>query len=399
MLLRYSHHQIFVFIGEYFLSHLDYLFLSDLIVGSLLILLKTIKLRKINRNQTKDILQYNISNIFLVDLLQMLEFNSSARFPFASLLTVILALVGMVLYLKKNNVFRLLIFFFPEQEAIMSEFFNDTSTAFYIILIVWIADQYDAICCHTSITKKHWLRFFYLYHFLFYAYHYRFNGQYSNLALVASWLFIQHSMFYFFHHYELPVIIQQAQFYQLPHNVRTQNNNNINATNNNNLAAANNSLPTNGNRSRFWLNFMRAGRPSHIMRMNVNAIFAQIQQRQNQELRRQQQSQQQAQQSDFQVNNRESETVPSQTRTVETAPTSRAQDLDASIDSVQTDDVNVISQQAPENSSPPPKDLMVEKKEEGEAASNNSSKSAEQSVVASTGPTDDGNFGANSDNS
>jgi hypothetical protein len=26
-------------------------------------------------------------------------------------------------------------------EAIMSEFFNDTSTAFYVILIVWIADQ------------------------------------------------------------------------------------------------------------------------------------------------------------------------------------------------------------------------------------------------------------------
>lgn len=43
-------------------------------------------------------------------------------------------------------------------EAIMSEFFNDTTTAFYIILIVWIADQYDAICCHTSITKRHWLR-------------------------------------------------------------------------------------------------------------------------------------------------------------------------------------------------------------------------------------------------
>lgn len=44
-------------------------------------------------------------------------------------------------------------------EAIMSEFFNDTTTAFYIILIVWIADQYDAICCHTPLTKKHWLRF------------------------------------------------------------------------------------------------------------------------------------------------------------------------------------------------------------------------------------------------
>lgn len=97
----------------------------------------------------------------------------------------------------------------------MSEFFNDTTTAFYIILIVWLADQYDAICCHTNTSKRHWLRwapgavwsgveaagwaaphcspcrFFYLYHFAFYAYHYRFNGQYSSLALVTSWLFIQ----------------------------------------------------------------------------------------------------------------------------------------------------------------------------------------------------------------
>ncbi|XP_014208464.1 membralin isoform X2 [Copidosoma floridanum] len=133
--------------------------------------------------------------VFIVDLLQMLEFNASVSFPAASLLTVILALVGM--------------------EAIMSEFFNDTSTAFYIMLIVFIADQYDAVCCHTPITKRHWLKFFYLYHFTFYAYQYRFNGQYSSLALVTSWLFIEHSMIYFFHHYELPMILQQAQLQQL----------------------------------------------------------------------------------------------------------------------------------------------------------------------------------------
>ncbi|XP_066460757.1 membralin isoform X2 [Eleutherodactylus coqui] len=76
--------------------------------------------------------------VFIVDLLQMLEMNMSIAFPAAPLLTVILALVGM--------------------EAIMSEFFNDTTTAFYIILIVWLADQYDAICCHTNTSKRHWLR-------------------------------------------------------------------------------------------------------------------------------------------------------------------------------------------------------------------------------------------------
>ncbi|KAA5773876.1 hypothetical protein F3H09_33560 [Pseudomonas aeruginosa] len=55
---------------------------------------------------------------------------------------------------------KLNIYFFLStgMEAIMSEFFNETTTAFYIILIVWIADQYDAICCHTAIAKRHWLR-------------------------------------------------------------------------------------------------------------------------------------------------------------------------------------------------------------------------------------------------
>ncbi|XKL68586.1 hypothetical protein PGB90_004077 [Kerria lacca] len=109
--------------------------------------------------------------VFIVDLLQMLEFNTAISFPAAPLFTVILALVGM--------------------EAIMSEFFNDTTTAFYIILIVWISDQYEAVCCQRPVTKKYWVRFFYLYHFSFYAYHYRFNGQYSGLALITSWLFIE----------------------------------------------------------------------------------------------------------------------------------------------------------------------------------------------------------------
>lgn len=125
----------------------------------------------------------------------MIELNIAMAFPAAPLLTVILALIGM--------------------EAIMSEFFNDATTAFYIILVVWVADQYDAVCCHSSISKRHWLRFFFLYHFAFYAYHYRFNGQYSGLALVCSWLFIQHSMIYFFHHYELPAILQQARIQQI----------------------------------------------------------------------------------------------------------------------------------------------------------------------------------------
>jgi len=123
---------------------------------------------------------------FIIHLLQMMDWNIAFAFPIAPLFTVILSLVGM--------------------ETIMSEFFNDTTTSFYIILIVWAVDQFDTICCHTVISQKYWLRFFFLYHFVFYAYHYRFNGQYSSLALAATWLLIQHSMLYFFHHYELPMI-------------------------------------------------------------------------------------------------------------------------------------------------------------------------------------------------
>ncbi|KAM4855775.1 membralin isoform X1 [Urocitellus parryii] len=171
MLLRYSHHQIFVFIGE-----------SQPAAGG-------------GAGSPPGPHGWPPHPVPAVDLLQMLEMNMAIAFPAAPLLTVILALVGM--------------------EAIMSEFFNDTTTAFYIILIVWLADQYDAICCHTNTSKRHWLRFFYLYHFAFYAYHYRFNGQYSSLALVTSWLFIQHSMIYFFHHYELPAILQQVRIQEL----------------------------------------------------------------------------------------------------------------------------------------------------------------------------------------
>lgn len=48
---------------------------------------------------------------------------------------------------------------------------------------------------------------------MFYAYHARYNGQYSGLALTTSCCFIAHSMLYFFHHFELPVI--EAQFFHI----------------------------------------------------------------------------------------------------------------------------------------------------------------------------------------
>lgn len=138
--------------------------------------------------------------IFIVDLLQIFDQNSIMAFPAAPLLTVIMALFGM--------------------ETIMREIFNDTSTGFYVILLVWIADQYDSICCHAPISKRHWLRFFYLYHFAFYAYHYRFNGQYGGLALLTSTFFILHSMIYFFHHYEMPLILYRERIQRIIENIQ-----------------------------------------------------------------------------------------------------------------------------------------------------------------------------------
>ena len=114
------------------------------------------------------LLRYSHHQIFLfiVDLLQMIELNISMAFPAAPLLTVILALIGM--------------------EAIMSEFFNDATTAFYIILVVWIADQYDAVCCHSSISKRHWLRFFFLYHFFCPWNRYFIKFQYLNIFIICN---------------------------------------------------------------------------------------------------------------------------------------------------------------------------------------------------------------------
>lgn len=74
----------------------------------------------------------------------MLEMNMAIAFPAAPLLTVILASWGWRPSCPSSSTT-------PPQP--------------YIILIVWLADQYDAICCHTNTSKRHWLRFFYLYHF------------------------------------------------------------------------------------------------------------------------------------------------------------------------------------------------------------------------------------------
>ncbi|CAH8566575.1 unnamed protein product [Schistosoma turkestanicum] len=140
------------------------------------------------------LLRYSSQQLVVViaDILQMFETNTSFGIPVAPFMTVILALVAM--------------------ETIMSEFFGDSITAFYVILIISVCDHYEAVFCRTELSKKYWPRYFYLYHFGFYAYHYRFNGQFSGVALWVSWLFILHSMIYFFHHYELPNLLSDWEF-------------------------------------------------------------------------------------------------------------------------------------------------------------------------------------------
>ncbi|CAH8640926.1 unnamed protein product [Schistosoma bovis] len=140
------------------------------------------------------LLRYSSQQLVVViaDILQMFETNTSFGIPVAPFMTVILALVAM--------------------ETIMSEFFGDSITAFYVILIISVCDHYEAVFCRTELSKRYWPRYFYLYHFGFYAYHYRFNGQFSGVALWVSWLFILHSMIYFFHHYELPNLLSDWEF-------------------------------------------------------------------------------------------------------------------------------------------------------------------------------------------
>ncbi|CAF4749145.1 unnamed protein product, partial [Rotaria sp. Silwood2] len=53
-------------------------------------------------------------------------------------------------------------------------------------------------------------------------YHARYNGQYSGLALTTSCCFIIHSMFYFFLHFEQPVIEVQLVHTFVVQNVITQ---------------------------------------------------------------------------------------------------------------------------------------------------------------------------------
>ncbi|CBY11274.1 unnamed protein product [Oikopleura dioica] len=114
------------------------------------------------------------------------------HFPYGAVASSVLALIGL--------------------EDIMSEYFGDSRIAFYVILSVWIADQFHSYCCHTPITKKYWIRFFYLYHLGFYMYYHIYNSRRNAfIALFTSCMLTMHMMIFFFHHFELPFVLNTFQ--------------------------------------------------------------------------------------------------------------------------------------------------------------------------------------------
>ncbi|CEF60103.1 Membralin [Strongyloides ratti] len=142
--------------------------------------------------------------VFIMSLLRMFELNIAINSPVAPLITVILALVGM--------------------EAIMSEVFHNTSTAFYVIMIVWAGDQFDAIVCRHTLSKKYWLRYFFLTHCTFYVYQYGSNGYFPNLALFISTVFILYTMIKIYHDLELSCFIMENLLDEsMDRNIQNQN--------------------------------------------------------------------------------------------------------------------------------------------------------------------------------
>jgi len=114
------------------------------------------------------------------------------HFPYGAVASSVLALIGL--------------------EDIMSEYFGDSRIAFYVILSVWIADQFHSYCCHTPITKKYWIRFFYLYHLGFYMYYHIYTSRRNAfIALFTSCMLTMHMMIFFFHHFELPFVLNTFQ--------------------------------------------------------------------------------------------------------------------------------------------------------------------------------------------
>ena len=75
--------------------------------------------------------------------------------------------------------------------VVMSEMLTDGG--FFCLLMlgtVWQADQYFAIFCNSRAAKKYWPRFFYLYHFIPYAFYIRLNGNYWLFPFIAHWLLL-----------------------------------------------------------------------------------------------------------------------------------------------------------------------------------------------------------------
>jgi len=80
---------------------------------------------------------------------------------------------------------------------VMSEALSDDSVFSLLMMsTVWEADLYYAVFCKQEASKKYFAWFFYLYHFLPYAYYIRFNGQFWFIPFLFHWFLLQVSTVY-----------------------------------------------------------------------------------------------------------------------------------------------------------------------------------------------------------
>lgn len=95
-------------------------------------------------------------------------------------------------------------------QAMMIEFFDTELTALCVMMLVWMSDEY-LLLLRSARGRSEWLKCFYLCHFLVYAFHYRFSGHYTELALYASFAWMLFFMIRVYHSYELPLFIVRRQ--------------------------------------------------------------------------------------------------------------------------------------------------------------------------------------------
>lgn len=122
--------------------------------------------------------------------------NTSSFYSFTSMVIPIFILIGL--------------------ELVMEEYFGDRITTICVIFIVWAANKFYVICCNSPISKRHWVKFYYLYQYMFFVFNYKYRGEFGKFALLTWFLLTLHSMIFFVHRFELPTILSVEQLITNP---------------------------------------------------------------------------------------------------------------------------------------------------------------------------------------